>query len=491
MADNNLLNIGKVKSIIDKLFKSMYSILDGYSVKDGEVEAKQGQLTSHVEMEPNLVIDLTATNIGYVFRDIIKAINELSDLDFYTRNNKAKEIVEKLVGVELKTNDENQYVGNDISLETAKKNKSGMLGIDIDAFDLNSGNAAFQDWMGIAFNVLKYTLDCEADGFDHGKVADVSLQEAANWIFKYVDIIRGKSNNSKQLSHEEKGKISKNADLVGFSLVKPILIQIQSELRKLYQQRLNEELSLDKNIPQNEENVEDTSGENTEDTSGDVFENKEQESGGNVTTSKQIKIKLKKIEGSIDLIGLESNYEPAATLADIDDIVNQDEFIDALSDEVETYTIDVDEDGYDIEQCETCEIDPCQSLNSVMNTAIIMYRNLYILHWMAKGNDMMKLHLLTEELYSKLIQEIDTLGELLVEKCGTVQNLDFEWTPIAVRNYEFQESLFILKDFIQNYIDTIDYAYPNQASDVQSTLDEWLRYWNKQMNYFIKNQEEQ
>jgi DNA-binding ferritin-like protein len=109
---------------------------------------------------------------------------------------------------------------------------------------------------------------------------------------------------------------------------------------------------------------------------------------------------------------------------------------------------------------------------------------------MAKGNDMMKLHLLAEELYKELIEEIDTLGELMVEKCGTVKGLDFAWNPVTTREYEFQESLVIIKDFIQNYVDTIDYAYCNQTSDVQSTFDEWLRFWNKQMNYFIKNQEE-
>ena len=102
---------------------------------------------------------------------------------------------------------------------------------------------------------------------------------------------------------------------------------------------------------------------------------------------------------------------------------------------------------------------------------------------------MMKLHLLTEELYEELIKEIDTLGELMVEKCGTVIDPNFTYAAVEIRPYEFQEGLDILKGYINSYINFIDYAYINQSSDVQSTMDEWLRFWNKQVNYFIKGQE--
>ena len=104
---------------------------------------------------------------------------------------------------------------------------------------------------------------------------------------------------------------------------------------------------------------------------------------------------------------------------------------------------------------------------------------------------MMKLHLLAEELYEELIKEIDTLGELIVEKCDTLPMPDWCAAYLdTARHYEFQEGIKIISDHIRDYIATIDYAYSNQTSDVQSVFDEWLRFWNKQMNYFIKNQEE-
>ena len=101
----------------------------------------------------------------------------------------------------------------------------------------------------------------------------------------------------------------------------------------------------------------------------------------------------------------------------------------------------------------------------------------------------MKLHIMAEEMYGELIQEIDTIGELLVEKQGTVPQLDFPCDYVPVQDYDFQTGLDQIKSLINMYIDCIDYAYCNQDSDVQSTLDEWLRYWNKQLNYFVERQE--
>ena len=387
--------------------------------------------------------------------------------------------------------------------EKATSSGKGLLGIRLDKYTTKKleddpviGTYAGKQWSWgkIATEYLTYALECQIPGDDYGSIDGVSLDQCSKLISEYL------------LNRNVIGDVSE-VQVNVTTLILPILGRMQSALATYFTDAYKKNPGIQEvedgstEAEDKAEAEEKAKAEAEEKAKADA--EKEQEmynnlqnmgfvdaNGNPITKSKHIDIKLKKIQGSIDLLALQSNYLPADTLDDLDDIIYQDEFMSALSEEPQSYSINVDDEGYDIEQCEECEVDPCTSLNSVMNTAIIMYRNLYVLHWMAKGNDMMKLHILTEELYGELIQEIDTLGELLVEKCGTVQNLDFEWTPIAVRDYEFQESLIILKDFIQNYIDTIDYAYPNQTSDVQSTLDEWLRYWNKQMNYFIKNQED-
>ncbi len=387
--------------------------------------------------------------------------------------------------------------------EQAKSKGTGLLGVDLSSYTAKSlandpviANYDGKDWSWgkIATEYLTYALECQIPGDDYGSIDGVSLDQCSNLISEYL------------LNRNVIGDVSE-VQVNVTTLILPILGRIQAVLAEYYDKAYKKNPGIQE-VEDGSTEAEDKAAAEEQakaqaEAEAQANAEKEQQmmtnlqnlgfvdaNGNPIGQSKHIDIKLKKIQGSIDLLALQSNYLPAETLDDLDDIIYQDEFMGALSEEPQSYSINVDDEGYDIEQCEECEVDPCTSLNSVMNTAIIMYRNLYVLHWMAKGNDMMKLHILTEELYGELIQEIDTLGELLVEKCGTVQNLDFEWTPIAVRDYEFQEGLVILKDFIQNYIDTIDYAYPNQTSDVQSTLDEWLRYWNKQMNYFIKNQED-
>lgn len=381
-------------------------------------------------------------------------------------------------------------LGKDRENDEYKRNSGkGLLGLDLSKpenlkVDVGTYAGVNWKWDDVARQKLLFGLECESPGKDYGAITNETLDRCGSLIAEYLyksDII----------------KSVYEVQVESLPLVLPILILIQGKLAEYYVSARNKFLAEeDKRKNQNQKN--NPPEEGTEEPSEEEGTEAPPEGAGAegespmaTPSSKQIKVTLRKIQGSedLDLLGLQTTCPPSDTLNYVDDIINQDEFLEALTEEPQTFNIDIDDDGYDIEQCETCEIDPCDSLSHVLRTAISMYRNLYIIHWMAKGNDMMKLHLLSEELYEELIKEIDTLGELMVEKCGTVIPLDFGWNPLAVKSYEFQESLSLLTSLIQTYIDTIDCAYPNQTSDVQSTFDEWLRYWNKQMNYFIKNQE--
>jgi DNA-binding ferritin-like protein len=115
-----------------------------------------------------------------------------------------------------------------------------------------------------------------------------------------------------------------------------------------------------------------------------------------------------------------------------------------------------------------------------------------MIHWLAIGNDMEKLHIKAEELYGELDQEIDLLAELIVEKTGTIIDINTIETcdTVGTQNRTFQQGIQCIKQYAQSFIDYIDITYPNQPSDVQSILDDWLRYWNKQINYFITREQE-
>ena len=518
MADSSFLNkaLGWIKSFLD----SMPSPVDGYSIQDAKLNARDGEYSVLYQFASNPVKDettgealtdihgnplplnvlISTTNVQEALKPILSGLNNIDDLA-YSENEADRKKAVALLAVflgegrgEAPVEESFQMLESVEDIFAASDNKSdnakgGLLGTkltDVTTFPTEgySYEGKVWSWAKIAGEYLKYALECQYPGKDFGAIENVALANCGKLIGEYL----------------VKMKVIANADELKINvtnLIKPAMIRLQADLKTYYDAAYEKYVAT--------KNIKDTSKEDREAAEQEEADKQaqaeqlaqEQEDAERMQRmedmgfqfSKQISVKLQKVQGSIDLLGLQSNYSPSDTLDDIEDIIYQDEFINALPEEPQAFVIDVDDEGYDIEPCENCEIDPCGSLWSVMQNAIVMYRNMYTLHWMSKGNDMMKLHILSEELYGELIQEIDTLGELMVEKCGTVKSLDFEWTPIATKQYDFQEGLSVIKDFIQNYIDTIDYAYPNQTSDVQSTFDEWLRYWNKQLNYFVKGQE--
>jgi len=535
MAGLPTFNISRIiQQLLGNFTRSFEGIFYGYEMNDVSVENKNGSVTAKFTCRPkgsnsdvNLVTFITATNIGEAFSDITKAIDNLSYQKLQS-DSKLRDTVTKLVGTRFspnvgedgnKTNDYtfmiDEYGGpeskrgeifNDISLETAISSGTGLLGVDLSKCSINDSG----DWYNIAHDELRYELICETDNGDDdvGKIDNLTLLEVIDWIYKYIEHI-GTVSSDRQMSAEEKeaqsdvqlkneegeavSETSNEASIEdGFNMIRPILESIQAELRKRYQTKLNSDTSLDRVIQQPGENKNQTNNESEEAQDSTENNGGEEDVEQSAAASAHINITLKKIQASddIDVLLLEANCPPADTLNYVDDIINQDEFFDTLTEEPQSYSIDVSDDGYDIEKCdELLECDACKILSEVFQAAIQAYRNLYIIHWMSSGPDMMKLHTMSEDMYSELVEEIDTLGELLVEKCETVPTLDFPCEYIDIKKYDLQSGLDAIKIVIQPYIDVIDYAYPNQTSDVQSTLDEWLRYWNKQMNYFIKNQE--
>lgn len=501
-----LFSINKLLGALKSFLNTMPSPLGGYNMSDVKVNNKDGKysalftfnaekpearlsdertlddkentkgLTNIKGEKIKLNVLISAINVNDALEPLLSGMNNMSVSDSEVADHElaSTELLNVLLG---SGRDDNQ-------IQSGK----GLLGVD-----LKDDNKFFVDfgtydgkpwsWNKIASEYLKYSLECQAEGKDYGAIENQELDTCQNLISEYlmrVDLI----------DNEDEVKV----DVMKLCL--PILGTVQAKLCEYYQDAYNKMVEGKSTAERESEAQANTEGENTQEENNPSDEgttdNSNTEGGGQpVGQSKHISVKLQKITASddIQLLALKSNYAIPETLEDIDDIINQDEFQQSLTDSPLSFNIDVDDDGYSIEPCENCEAYPCDSLKAMMNNAIIMYRNLYILHWMAKGNDMMKLHLFTEELYKELIDEIDVIGELLVEKCGTVENLDFEWQPLEIKNYDFQEGLAIISDFIDSYLATIDYAYPNQTSDVQSTLDEWIRYWKKQLNYFVKGQE--
>lgn len=478
------LQDAKVKQDGD-IFSSLFTLEAGDELKN-----RDGSALTDIGGNPiPLHVLLKVINFKSVFNPVLTGLNKLNPLDAANSKN---ELLNMLLG-EGRCTETAGVISADNTLKGAMDRKSGLLGVAIEdktnglIKDLGTFAGKSWDWgKTIAGEYLKYSLECSIPDKDYGAIDNVPLSSVRKLISEYLV-------NSKTITNE--AEVNIDADI----LLIPLLVRMQATLRDYYNAAYKKYLAQDpeENTDNsteepaqdeaNQENTQNTEEQDVNDISEDLADQV-----ANTFTSKHIDVTLQRIAGTTEfnMTAIKANYDPSLVLVDMDEIVGQPEFIEALAEEPTTYAIDVDDDGFDIEPCEECmECNPCESLCEVFKAGIRAYRNLYILHWMSSGNDMMKLHNLSEEMYEELQGEIDTIGELLVEKQGTVPQLDFACDYIPVQQYDFQTGLGQIKSLIQMYIDCIDYAYCNQDSDVQSTLDEWLRHWNKQLNYFVKGQE--
>ena len=521
MAGNSIgSKIGhKLLGWLDNLFKTISSPIQGYDVMD--VKAKQdgdnfssmfqfenknsetGEVTKLTDKQGKEITDinnnkidiyvlLRTTNAQTVLNPILNAINSMGDEDVNL------EVKTNLLNILFGTYDERQDTGLTYYEDDNKKSGQGLLSYKFSTLEgifSHSSNGFSLDgknysWGNIV-EYLNYDLECETPGKDYGAVTGKNLDSCVTLIAEYLEMMGIVKN---------RGEVKIDSNI----LVVPILAKMQEFLGNYWNDAVKKYkiTEIEKPVENPEENPDENPEETQEPTSeeqaahdqlAEAYNPDGTENGDDgIVESKHIDVTLQRITGTSEfkMTAIKANYDYSEVLDDIDEIINQSEFIQALPEVPTSYAIDVDDDGFDIEPCEECiECDPCASLCEVFKAGIRAYRNLYIIHWMSYGNDMMKLHLLAEDMYEELIKEIDTIGELLVEKQGTVPQLDFPCDYVAVQNYDFQTGLDYIQPLINMYIDCIDFAYCNQDSDVQSTLDEWLRYWKKQLNYFVGRQE--
>ena len=483
----------KVKEDGD-VFSSLFSFsgnpgeTNKFNVGDKEYQSNAQEVTDIGGNKIELSVLLKVLNARDALSPILAGINKLHTDQMEDREKGA--LFSVLLGDDR---------GEDLTIDGAKKRNSGLLGVNLTKVDITTFRettvtyaGSSWSWGDISEDRFKYGLECQATGKDYGAIENVPLL--------------GDGGCSKLIS-EYLVKVGLISDINEVSLdisnfILPILLRVQAWLGEYYQAAIKkynpENVKNPEQKPQQEQTTQPEQTAEEEEAARRAAGEAALNTGEGPKTvshfsSKHIDITLKKITGTseIEMTAIKANYAPSEVVSDLDEIIwGQPDFLEVVPDELTTYSIDVDDDGFDIEPCEQCmEADPCASLCEVFKAGIRAYRNLYIIHWMSRGNDMMKLHVLAEEMYGELIQEIDTVGELLVEKQGTVPQLDFPCDYIAVQDYDFQGSLPVIQNLIQTYIDCIDYAYCNQDSDVQSTLDEWLRYWKKQLNYFVTRQE--
>ena len=123
----------------------------------------------------------------------------------------------------------------------------------------------------------------------------------------------------------------------------------------------------------------------------------------------------------------------------------------------------------------------------------LVYNDLRYIHWKAGGVDFVKLHRLAENLYYTLESHIDKLSEWAIELGYPVPNVS-KATEIAPdylvesqdNNYNnYLSAIELIRGKLQVLIDELETLRQSNAipADVQSSLDEMIRYHKSYKDY--------
>ena len=206
--------------------------------------------------------------------------------------------------------------------------------------------------------------------------------------------------------------------------------------------------------------------------------------------SSKISVTLKKVTASdhstdIHLCAINAGGNPVRAMKVLADVLDDDEFVDAITEEPVSFEITETASDYDVE--ETTDVDTSETFREMLRACVECYHNLQAIHWGAKTSKFRDIHSFIESLVWSIQYNVDTIAEWCVEYTKSVPNvLEFSYTPLQVADgFDFESAMSAAKAQIDNYISVLECYYVNVEHDVQSVMDNWIRDLKKQSNYVL------
>ena len=206
--------------------------------------------------------------------------------------------------------------------------------------------------------------------------------------------------------------------------------------------------------------------------------------------SSKISVTLKKVTASdnstdIHLCAINAGGNPVRAMKVLADVLDDDEFVDAITEEPVSFEITETASDYDVE--EATGVDTSETFREMLRACVECYHNLQSIHWGAKTSKFRDIHSFVESLIWSIQYNVDTIAEWCVEYTKSVPNvLEFSYTPIQVADgFDFGSAMSAAKAQIDNYIAVLECYYVNVEHDVQSVMDNWIRDLKKQSNYVL------
>lgn len=207
-----------------------------------------------------------------------------------------------------------------------------------------------------------------------------------------------------------------------------------------------------------------------------------------IKSNKKLQVKLHKVEANnkvnIELTAINANYSIEEAMTDLNAVLLDDNFVDTLSDTPQSFEIADTGEEYDVNT--TSEFNANSTITHILSAAMLLWCNLKTLHWNAAGNSFFRLHEQLDIYTDELLRQIDILGEISVELICEVPNpgalIDIG-ACIEPGRIEMKEGFVVTRHQIDQYVDILNAWYVNFSHDIQSTLDEFIRYWTQESQY--------
>lgn len=206
--------------------------------------------------------------------------------------------------------------------------------------------------------------------------------------------------------------------------------------------------------------------------------------------SKCLRITLQRVtsgkEDTINLMKIQANYPIQLAMEDVQEVVEDDEFADTLTEEPQSFEItevpseeNPNEIEYDVNGIENDEVDGSFSYEELLKAAAKFYFDLLSLAWGAKGTDMEDLRNRVSNFRWTAESAFNMFAELMVAETHVVPHLGKLATGGTggvdmSQGFDYQEGLTVLDKSIDKFIQTLEEHYINLSHEVQKRVDDMI-----------------
>lgn len=226
---------------------------------------------------------------------------------------------------------------------------------------------------------------------------------------------------------------------------------------------------------------------------GDVDSSSKFNKQAKVNSSKRLKVRMQKVVGSkkphARLIAIEANYDPAEALTDVRYICSDPDFVGTLSDAPEQFTIQVEPDGDMDVVSDGSELSPEVGYAAILSQAYRGMFDMQYIHWNILGDQFQDVHRMTDDYVSFFKSVIDMVAEIYLETSHSIPHpLQLFSEDAAIMddlNIDSKDGAKLAADILTSFGTCLDLYYVNFSHDVQSLVDEWIRYCKKQAQFLL------